>query len=142
MSSYVDIPINYQFNQAQSGYSVRAKVSPDNVDAFARLRVSNPQTIFDSKQIADNQPLFWDDAEVSGAGTATLYNTNQASTTISVTANTAGKRVRQTRRWLNYQSGKSQLIIMTAVMSGNATKRIGQFTDDMEFSSGIPTPSM
>jgi len=128
--SYIDIPINYQFNQAQTGYSVRAKVSPDNVDAFARLRVSNPQTIFDSKQLADNQPLFWDDAAVSGAGTATLYNTNQASTTISVTANTAGKRIRQTRRWLNYQSGKSQLIIMTAVMSGNATKRIGQFTDD------------
>ncbi len=130
MSSYVDIPINYQFNQAQSGYSVRAKVSPDNVDAFARLRVSNPQTIFDSKQIADNQPLFWDDAEVSGAGTATLYNTNQASTTISVSASTAGKRVRQSRRWLAYQPGKSQQIIMTAVMSGNATKRLGQFTDD------------
>lgn len=101
-----------------------------NADAFYRLRTSNPKTIFDSKQISDNQPLFWDDAEVSGASTTTTYNANQASTTIAVIADTAGKRVRQTRRWFNYQPGKSQLVILTAVMAGNATKRIGQFNDN------------
>jgi len=101
-----------------------------NLDAFARLRVSNPQTIFDSKQISDNQPLFWDDQQISGAGTSTAYNTNQASTTISVGASTAGVRARQTFRHFNYQSGKSQLIIMTAIMGAagaGITKRIGQF---------------
>lgn len=39
---------------------------PTNLDAFARLRVSNPQTIFDSKQIYDTQPLFWDNQQISG----------------------------------------------------------------------------
>ena len=126
--SYIGTTYNYRIGRTHLVYGSGASVSA-NGDAFFRQRVSNPQTIFDSKQLADNQPLFWDDGEVSGGGTATLYNSNQASTTISVTADTAGRRVRQTRRWLNYQPGKSQNVIMTAVMSGNATKRLGQFND-------------
>jgi len=43
---------------------------PDNLDAFARLRVSNPETIFDSKQIYDKQDLFWSD-EITGSGGVT-----------------------------------------------------------------------
>ena len=107
-----------------------------NLDAFARLRVSNPQTIFDSKQIADNQPLFWDDQQVSGAGTTSTYNTNQASTTLAVGASTAGKRVRQTYAYFNYQTGKSQLIIMTGILGAPATgitRRLGQFNDNNGF---------
>lgn len=104
-----------------------------SLDAFGRLRVSTPTTIFDSKQIADNQPLTFDDAQVSGAGTSSLYNVGQASTTIATSNLTAGHRVRQTRRWFNYQPGKSQLIFETGVMGaatdGN-TKRIGLFNDD------------
>jgi hypothetical protein len=106
--------------------------TPDNLDAFARLRVANPQTIFDSKQIEDNQPLFWDDQQTSGSGTTSTYNANQASTTISVGNLTAGTRVRQTFRHLNYQPAKSQLVIMTAIMGNaqtNITKRIGQFNE-------------
>jgi hypothetical protein len=104
-----------------------------NKDAFARLRVSNPQTIFDSKQIGDNQPLFWDDEEVSGTGTSSTYNTNQASTTLSVGASTAGKRIRQTFRKFNYQTGKSQLVLLTGVLGAPATgitRRIGQFDNN------------
>jgi hypothetical protein len=82
-------------------------------DAFGRLRVSSPETLFDSKQLVDNQPLFWDDQEVSGGGTGSSHSTALASTTISVGATTAGKRVRQTFQRFNYQPGKSQLILMT-----------------------------
>lgn len=39
-------------------------------DAFGRLRVGNPYTIFDSKQIVDKDPLRWDDQETSGSGTS------------------------------------------------------------------------
>jgi len=114
--------------------SDKLKVTTDgstNIDAFYRLRVSEPQTLFDSKQIYDNQPLFWDDQQISGSGTSSTYNTNQASTTIGVSANTAGVRVRQTFRHFNYQPGKSQLVILTAVL-GTASetgiiKRLGQF---------------
>jgi hypothetical protein len=103
-----------------------------NLDAFARLRTSMPETIFDSKQISDNQPLFWDDQQISGSGTTSTFNTNQASTTIAVSNLTAGRRVRQTFRRFNYQPGKSQLFIMTAVFGTAATgikRKIGLFDD-------------
>jgi len=109
-------------------------VDTDNAsgDAFGRLRVSNLTTLFDSKQINDNMPLFWDDSEVSGSGTTSTYNANQASTTIAVGATTAGKRVRQTFQRFNYQPGKSQLVVLTALLAdagvGN-TACLGYFDD-------------
>lgn len=104
-------------------------------DAFGRLRVSNPTTLFDSKQLHDSQALRWDDQEVSGAGTASAHQANEASTRISVSATTAGKRVRQTFQRFNYQPGKSQLLFLTGVLvqSGGGTGincRIGQFDDE------------
>ena len=102
-----------------------------NMDAFYRMRISEPLTIFDSKQLVDSQPLFWDDAQTSGAGTSSTYNTNQASTSISVSASTAGTRVRQTFRYFNYQPGKSQLVIMTGIFGSvlaGITSRLGLFT--------------
>ena len=102
-----------------------------NMDAFYRMRISAPKTIFDSKQVDNNQPLFWDDQETSGSGTSTSYNSNQASTTISVGNTTAGTRVRQTFRHFNYQPGKSQLIILTGIVGTAATgitRRLGLFS--------------
>ena len=40
-----------------------------SIDAFARARVSNPETIFDSKQIHSKQPLLWDE-RTTGTGAA------------------------------------------------------------------------
>lgn len=110
-----------------------------SIDAFARWRVSNPVTIFDSKNIFDdpdlassveNQPLFWDNAETSGSGTSTSYDVNGAKQVILVGNTTAGTRVRQTKQRFNYQSGKSLLILMSFNMNGGATgitKRAGYF---------------
>lgn len=102
------------------------------LDAFARQRMSTPATRFDSKMLGDGLELVWDDQEVSGSGTTSTYNTNQASVTIGVSATTAGKRVRQTFRRFNYQPGKSQLSIFTfsdiATTSG-ISKRVGLFDD-------------
>ena len=105
------------------------------VDAFGRQRVSNPETIFSSKQIFDNQPLYWDDVEESGSGTSSTYSAYTASSVLSVSANTAGKRTRQTKMYFNYQSSKSQLVLITGVIkkSGGGsgiTSRIGYFDDD------------
>jgi hypothetical protein len=104
-------------------------------DAFGRVRVSDLTTLFDSKQIHDNQPLFWDDQQVSGGGTTSVHSVNKAATTLSVSASTAGKRVRQTYQRFNYQPGKSQLIVMTAVMSSGAfntgiTAEVGYHDDN------------
>jgi hypothetical protein len=106
-----------------------------NIDAFGRLRVAAPQTLFDSKQVYDNEPLLWDESLESGAGISSSHSTDTASTTITSTLNTAGTFTRQTFRRFNYQPGKSQLIMMTGILerSGGGTgveRRIGIFDDD------------
>lgn len=105
------------------------------VDAFGRQRVSEPEMIFNSKQIFNNDPLYFDDIQESGSGTSSVYSKDRASTTLSVSANTAGKRTRQTFMRINYQAGKAQLIFLTGVLSksgGGAgiTSRMGYFDDD------------
>ena len=88
-------------------------------DAFGRLRVSSPETLFDSKLLWDNSPLFWDDQEVSGAGTSSTHSAVLANVTMGVSASTAGKRVRQTYQRFNYQPGKSQQILCTGVLDAS-----------------------
>jgi hypothetical protein len=102
------------------------------IDAFGRLRVASPYTILDTKQIVDNLPLFYDDAETSGADTTSTYNANEASTTIAVAADTAGVRVRQTKLRAAYQPGKSLLVLCTFVLGESVdgvTKRVGYFDE-------------
>lgn len=95
------------------------------LDAFGRQRVSEPETIFDSKQIFDNQPLVWDDQEVSGSGTSSTYSQNAARTRLATTAATAGKRVRQTFMRFNYEPGKSQLIFITGRLRSDQVDQTG-----------------
>ncbi len=112
--------------------AIRFADSPD-LDAFARLRVSNPETIFESKQLFDNAPLFWDDL-ASGGSTTSTHSTAEAASTMGVANTTAGVRTRQTFERFNYQPGKSHLIFMTGVLdeSGGGsgiTRAIGYFDD-------------
>ena len=105
------------------------------IDAFGRWRVSQPETVFDSKQLHDAAPLFFDDQEVSGASTTSSHSAATASTTIGVALNTAGKRVRQTFMRFNYQPGKSQLILLTGTLGETGggtgiTRAMGLFDDD------------
>lgn len=104
-------------------------------DAFGRLRVSEPETLFDSKQIFDNQPLFWDDQEVSGGSTSSTHSVNEAASTIGVGATTAGRRIRQTFQRFNYLSGKSQLSLLTFVLDDSGggtgiTRGVGLYDDN------------
>lgn len=113
-----------------------------SIDAFGRWRVSNPVTLFDSKNIFDdeglgstveNQPLIYDNQETSGSGTGTAYNANESSQSLSVGNTTAGTRVRQTKMRFNYQPGKSQLVLLTFNLDGtaaNITKREGIFDEN------------
>jgi hypothetical protein len=104
-----------------------------SIDGFGRARVSNSETLFDSKQIFDNAPLFWDDQETSGSGTSSSHSVDKAASTIGVSNSTTGTRVRQTFMRFNYQPGKSQFILLTGVMGTGAsgiTQRIGYFDDD------------
>ena len=127
------------YGRAHAGTEINGIIYPEvtvsmadsaSADAFGRQRVSEPSTIFDSKQIFDNQPLFWDDQEASGSGTGTSHSVYEAASTISVGAETAGTRVRQTFRRFNYQPGKSHLIFFTFSEFDTATgitKRAGYY---------------
>jgi hypothetical protein len=88
-------------------------VSASTVDAFGRLRVSNPQTLFDSKQVFDNGSLDFLTSLASG-GTA-VWVQARASTILTVTPAVGSQAVRQSKRYFNYQPGKSTQVIMTFV---------------------------
>jgi hypothetical protein len=112
-----------------------SRLDAANRDAFGRLRVSEPLTIFDSKQSNDNQALFWD--ETTGlSDISSAHDPDRAATIISYNGGaTGGTFIRQTFMRFNYQPGKSQQILMTGIldMSGGGagiTRRVGYFDDD------------
>lgn len=99
-----------------------------NTDAFGRLRVSQPYTLFDSQSrySADNQF----DTSTTGSG-STTFNSNQSSVSMAVTGAGVGSVVRQTYRSFPYQPGKGLLVLATFCMDGSTssdlTQRIGYF---------------
>lgn len=97
-----------------------------SVDAFARMRVSNPTVLHDSKNVFDSgEGIIWDSA-TAGAGAVT-YQAQSSSTRLNAPA-VGDSVVRQTRRYFNYQPGKSQLIVCTGSFEAfEGTKRIGYF---------------
>jgi hypothetical protein len=102
-----------------------------NVDAFGRLRSSTPAGIFDSKQIYDDQPLLFSTFTANGG--TTTYVQAKAATTLNANANPAGRALRQTKRYLNYQPGKSQLSFITFNMNGvvaGVAKSAGLYDDN------------
>lgn len=104
-----------------------------SIDAFSRTRVSNIKTLFDSKFLKSKRSLFWDESQVSGSGTSSVFDEDNACVSISVSATTAGKFVRQTFQRFNYQSGKSQLIFVTFSnfeTTSGVTKTVGAFDDN------------
>ncbi len=98
------------------------------IDAFGRLRVSEPHTLFDSKLVETNGSLFWDTA-LTGSGTATWLN-NEAAYELALTTASGDKVIRQTKEYFGYQPGKSQLVFITGVMGSiksDVRQRIGYF---------------
>jgi hypothetical protein len=96
-------------------------------DAFGRLRVSEPYSLFDSQNryAIDNQ---FDTFTTTGATTSFL--TNEASVAMNVTTSSGSEAVRQTYRSMLYQPGKSLLVLETFVMNtpkANLRQRIGYF---------------
>ena len=98
----------------------------ESLDAFGRLRVSNPETVFDSQMEYDTQPLLWVENLVSGGTVTHLPDESAADLTIPVTS--GASVIRQTREFFRYQPGKSQQIFCTGVLGtaqANTNKLIG-----------------
>ena len=98
-----------------------------NTDAFGRLRVSQPYTLFDSQNryAIDNQ---FDTSTVTGG--STTYLPNESSVRMDVTTASGAEVVRQTFRSFPYQPGKGLLVLATFVMNEaktNLRQRVGYF---------------
>ena len=102
-------------------------------DAFGRLRVSNPLTLFDSSHRFDDNAL-WSTATATG-GTA-VFNTAQGLVDLNVTAASGSSVTRETIKVFAYQPGKSLLVMNTFVMSAaktGLTQRVGYYGTDNGF---------
>jgi hypothetical protein len=102
-----------------------------NLDAFGRLRVSEPFTLFDSQNryAADDQFS----SSTSGSGSTVTFATNESSVNLNVGTVSGGKTIRQTFRRMPYQPGKSMLILTTFCMNvakANLRQRVGYFDEN------------
>ena len=96
-------------------------------DAFGRLRVSNPFTIFDSTNVMSKNDLF--DEDLTNNGTVT-YTSNKSTVNLNVTTASGDKVIRQSKRVMSYQPGKSLFIFNTFVMQtpeANLKQKVGSF---------------
>jgi len=98
-----------------------------NIDAFGRLRISEPFTLFDSShRYADNG--LWSTATAT-SGTAT-FNASQGLVDLAVTSASGSEVIRETTKVFSYQPGKSLLVLTTFVMSPaktNLRQRVGYY---------------
>jgi hypothetical protein len=94
--------------------------------------MSMPYTLFDSKQLYQNETVYWTQS-TNGAASGLTFDSNYSSITLTSGTAAGGWASAQTRTYWNYQSGKSQLALMTGNFYGgvaNVIKRIGIFDDN------------
>ena len=99
----------------------------NSVDAFGRLRVSNPLTIFDSKNVMSKNNLFSESLTANGTVT---YTANKSTVNLNVTQVSGDKTIRQSKRVMSYQPGKSLLVFNTFIMNtltANLKQKVGFF---------------
>lgn len=99
------------------------------IDAFGRLRVSNPLTLFDTRSRYYNHDQFVND--ITGSGSVT-YDAD--SSTFDLTVVGSGDSViRETDKTFVYQPGKSLLIFSTFCMNtltASLKQRVGYYGED------------
>lgn len=96
-------------------------------DAFGRLRVSQPFTLFDSSHRYSDNGLW---VTSNTAGTTYGHANNQSIIALNLDTTANSEIVRETTRVFSYQPGKSLLILNTFVMDTpktNLRQRVGYF---------------
>jgi hypothetical protein len=99
------------------------------LDAFGRLRTSDPFTIFDNQMIGHEGRKF--DSANTGAG-QWAFSANNSLVEMSVGTSANDSVIRQSRRVMPYQPGKSTLVLNTFAFGtpkANCVQRVGLFDD-------------
>ena len=96
-------------------------------DAFGRLRVSEPRTLFDSShRFADND--LWHE-KITGTASST-FDSDQGLILLDVGSSSGDEIIRETNKVFSYQPGKSLLVLNTFVFGEqkeNLRKRAGYY---------------
>lgn len=98
-----------------------------NLDAFSRLRISSPVTLFESTFRYDLAPLQYEQITSSGS---IAHDATDSNALLSISAAT-GLAALQSYRWIRYQPGKSQMVFVTFTLgtaAANVTRRVGLFS--------------
>lgn len=101
------------------------------MDAFGRLRVSNPFTLFDSSFRYRDNIYKWNHSTVNNSGNVSVSHLpNESSMALTLGVSNGDSIIRETKRIFSYQSGKSLLVMNTFVFSElktNLRQRVGYF---------------
>jgi hypothetical protein len=98
------------------------------LDAFGRLRVSNPVTLFDSQNRYLSGQQF---SNVTATGGNVVYVANESSFNLNVSTANGSSAIQQAKFVQPYQPGKSMLVMESFCMSAlqaNCRQRVGYFT--------------
>ena len=101
-----------------------------NLDAFGRLRVSNPVTLFDSQNRYIDSGQF---SNVTATGGNVVYVANESSFNLNVSTANGSSAVQQAKFVQPYQPGKSMLVMESFCFSAliaNCRQRVGYFTTE------------
>ena len=129
MSPYNDAPTDV----AITGQPISVTTDPGTgtksaaLDAFGRLRVSNPFTLFDSSHRYKDNNLWNTSTASSGAA---VFNANAGLVDLNVTTTSGSKVYRETTKVFIYQPGKSLLVMTTFVFNTaktNLRQRAGYY---------------
>lgn len=107
---------------------VTTVITGTNVDAFGRLRVSNPTTLFDSQNLYIDGGQF---SNVTATGGTVTYVPAESSFNLAVTAANGSSVINQAKTTQAYQPGKSMLTMNTfafATLVSGCRQRVGYFT--------------
>ena len=126
--------------QGYSGYSI---ISPGvtitdsaNLDAFSRLRVSNPLVLHNSQFTYDLAPVIYEPITNGTGATVTFDSTNRYALLTFASTPTGGKAYMQSFEYLPYQPGRSQLIFITFNMLGGVANTL-KFAGYSDGTNGI-----
>ena len=100
-------------------------------DAFGRMRVGEPRTVFDYKHNYGKDHNFWYEA-TSGGGSSSTWLPDESSIELVAGTGATDYAMRQTYRYFNYTPGRSFVVGITGILGAQKTgadQRIGYFDD-------------
>ena len=124
------ITVDGNVNATITGGNLATTIGGTNIDAFGRLRVSNPVTLFDSQNMYIDGGYF---SNVTASGGSITYVPAQSSFDLAVTSANGSSVINQCKTTQAYQPGKSLLIMNTfafATLAAGCRQRVGYFTSN------------